>query len=287
MAFPTSFENFVPRRSRKEIRRVHRLKTKPLGFFSLWVCRTWNDSWDVFMVRSVCRITGMLRSCTLVSFVRRTNVTRLHRIDYTEHTWHKSQCIVKTRSNRDTGPALCISTELFLVSLFLVLLFLPLPFTFDRSILPTVGGRPELDEMEAQIGWKISSRFVSRLLVDSGLKLEASNERILIVSFSGKFFVVFGLFDTSCKRVSRRNEGTRWIHSRRIFQWCLEDLVDAEFGPEAGRQGISTRSFSRFGKIVSQIWSGLYVSPRRGKQRRSVWQTRGEHDLLKSANMSR
>lgn len=104
------------------------------------------------MGRSVCRITGMLSSCSLVSFVRRTNVTRLHRIDYTEHTWHKSQCTVETRSNRDTGPALCISTELFLVSLFLVLLFLPLPFTFGSSILPTVGGRPELDEMEAQIG---------------------------------------------------------------------------------------------------------------------------------------
>lgn len=206
------------------------------------------------MGRSVCRITGMLSSCSLVSFVRRTNVTRLHRIDYTEHTWHKSQCTVETRSNRDTGPALCISTELFLVSLFLVLLFLPLPFTFGSSILPTVGGRPELDEMEAQIGWKISSRFVSRLLVDSGLKLEASDERISIVSFSGKFFVVFGLSDTSCKRVSRRNEETRRIHSRRIFSWCFEDLVDAEVGPEAGRQGISTRSFSRFGKIVSQMF---------------------------------
>lgn len=233
MAFASSFKNFVPQRSRKEIRRFHRLKTKPLGFFSLWVCRTWNDSCDVFMVRSVCRITGMLSSCSLVSFVRRTNVTRLHRIDYTEHTWHKSQCTVETRSNRDTGPALCISTELFLVSLFLVFLFLPLPFTFGRSILPNVGGWPELDEMEAQNGWKISSRFVSRLLVNSGLKLEVSNERISIVSFSGKFFVVFGLFDTRCKRVSRRNEETRWIHSRRVSSWCLEDLVDAEFGPKA------------------------------------------------------
>lgn len=98
------------------------------SFFSPEVSRTPNEHGDSCLWFAFRRVSGMLSSCSLVSFVRRTDVTRLHRINYTGHAWHKSQCSERPRDIRFIS--LCISIRLFLVPF-------PFPlFPFSLSLFP-------------------------------------------------------------------------------------------------------------------------------------------------------